>query len=497
MRGDCSVRTDGSGFSPKQIADCVEREGLLSLEIDLSANATCQCVTCESSRQSAHPVLSQAEILGVIDQAKKLGAVRCLLVDSEPVSNPGLWGLIEEIRGEGMEVELFTNAGAISGTLPGFLREMRVDVVVKIDALDADLNDRLAGVANAHAVALAAINSLKQNGYGEKNGPKLAIRVEVCQENLGEVPALWRWARSQNIEPYVQIITPRKRVGDEAKIVGPEAIRQLFEELARIDRVEFHRKWQNPPELTGRSCKRHLYAVHVTPCGNIYACVGVTIPSGNVHVEPLQEILRQSEVIENLRAYKQNVKEPCRSCCQTVDCYGCRGAAYQLTGDYLAGDEGCWKADGVRIESLPTSVENFIPHGKSIRVIDRLVQIGDRHSKTEYIVGEDSWLVDASGVLDELAFIEMIAQSFAATHGFNLTDEQRRTHRGLLLGVKDFLVAGEARVGDRLTIAIHKVTRFGDFGVVEGDIRDQTGELIASAQVKIWRANGNGFAVNA
>jgi radical SAM protein with 4Fe4S-binding SPASM domain len=493
VRGDCSVRIGGSGFSPQQIADCVEREGLLSLEIDLPSGSLCGCATCQATPRSAQAVLLFQEILGLIHQAKALGAERCLLVDSEPASYPNLLQLIDDLRDRGMAIELFCNSTAISETTARFLRERRVDTVVRLDSLNAALHDRLAGDARAHQTAIAAINNLKRSGYGGTGAPRLAVGMEICNENLSGVPDLWRWARSQEIEPYVQIIKPAQSAGEKPKSIAPDAIRQLFEELARIDQVEFHRNWPTPPSLTGRSCKRHLYACHVTACGNIYACVGVTIPAGNIRLEPLHEILRQSEVIENLRAFHQKVKEPCRTCSQTTDCYGCRGSAYQLTGDYLAGDQLCWKADGIHIESLPTSVENLIPHGNSIRVIDRLVQIGDRRSKTEYVVPHDSQMVDDPGVLDELAFIEMIAQSFAATHGFNLSEQERRTHRGLLLGVKDFLVVGEARVGDRLTIAIHKVTRFGDFGVVEGDIRHENGDLIASAQVKIWRANSNGL----
>jgi predicted hotdog family 3-hydroxylacyl-ACP dehydratase len=84
-----------------------------------------------------------------------------------------------------------------------------------------------------------------------------------------------------------------------------------------------------------------------------------------------------------------------------------------------------------------------------------------------------------------LAFIEMIAQSFAACHGFHLSLGER--NRGLLLGVKELVVSGEARVGDRLTVHLRKVTRFGAFGVVEGDIYREDGKLVATGQVKIWR----------
>ena len=164
-------------------------------------------------------------------------------------------------------------------------------------------------------------------------------------------PGLWQWAQSQGIEPYVQIITPRDDgkglpSTQAATIVQPDRAKSLFEELGRIDSLKFGRTWEKPAALIGRSCNRHQFACHVTPCGTIFACVGVTIPLGNVRAEPLREILELSKVLENLRAFGEKVKEPCHTCCKTTDCYGCRGSAYQLTGDYLAGDQMCWKAKG-------------------------------------------------------------------------------------------------------------------------------------------------------
>ncbi len=45
----------------------------------------------------------------------------------------------------------------------------------------------------------------------------------------------------------------------------------------------------------------------------------------------------------NLKNYREMIKGPCRTCEKSSECYGCRGAAYQLTGDYLASDPTCWR----------------------------------------------------------------------------------------------------------------------------------------------------------
>ena len=76
--------------------------------------------------------------------------------------------------------------------------------------------------------------------------------------------------------------------------------------------------------------------------GNVLPCVGITVPAGNIRERPLKTILGESPMFEDLRNYKGRIKGPCSTCTQADECYGCRGAAYQLTGDYLASDPLCW-----------------------------------------------------------------------------------------------------------------------------------------------------------
>ncbi len=136
---------------------------------------------------------------------------------------------------------------------------------------------------------------------------------------------------------------------------------------------------------------------------------------------------------------------------------------------------------------LPALVHDLIPHGPAIRMVDQLTQVEDEESRSTFTVSADSPFVDEFGILDETAYIEMIAQSFAATHGYHLTPAERAEHRGLLIGVKDLVITGHACVGDRLEIIVRKVAKFGDFGVVDGDVKDQDGVLLATGQIKVWR----------
>jgi MoaA/NifB/PqqE/SkfB family radical SAM enzyme/predicted hotdog family 3-hydroxylacyl-ACP dehydratase len=489
MRGDCSIRVQGLGFGAPEIAACAARGGLLSLELELEPSGQCRCAACESTPQDTQPVLSPDEIQVLIGQAVSMGCRRCILLHNGETAYGQLQQLIDKMSTPGMQVELFTSGAGITRKMADFLCRHRVAVSLKLDSLNRDVHNRLARNESAYDTVHAALASLQQAGFGLSDNPVVAIRTAIGDENFTELPDLWRWIRSQGLDPRFQIITPRRHIHQPPTIIAPDRAKRLFEELGRIDAEEFGRHWETPPALIGRSCKRHLFACHVTACGIIFPCVGVTIPLGNIRTQRLSDIIGESEVLENLRAFQTRVKEPCRTCCKTIDCYGCRGAAYLLTGDYLAGDAHCWKAGTTEIPSLPVEVAELIPHGPTMRVVDLLVGIGERRACTEYMVKRNSPMVDAAGRLDESCYIEMIAQSLAASHGFHLAADERPLHKGLLLGVKNLLVSGEARVGDRLRIDIRKVLRFDEFSIVEGVVHHENGRLLASAEIKVWRPN--------
>ncbi|MCP4671692.1 MAG: SPASM domain-containing protein, partial [Desulfobacula sp.] len=88
-------------------------------------------------------------------------------------------------------------------------------------------------------------------------------------------------------------------------------------------------------------CLKHKYSCFVSLEGAVYPCVGMPLSIGNIRKTPLGKILRDSEVIENLKNHESMIKGPCRKCEKFSNCYGCRARAFALTGDYLASDPQC------------------------------------------------------------------------------------------------------------------------------------------------------------
>jgi radical SAM protein with 4Fe4S-binding SPASM domain len=483
----CPNPTDGFGFSQEEIAAAVRRHGLLSMEIEFSLACNFRCPYCYNDRTDEARPLSSQEIDDVLRQAKELGARKIIILGGEPMIYPGIREKIAFIRAQGQSVEMFTNGTGMTPENARFMFDHEVAVVVKMNTFKPELQGRMAGHEAAPRIIRAALENLQAAGYPAP-GKRMAVSTVICRQNIEELPELWRWLRRRGIEPYFEMVTPRGRAKD-GEWVSPETTGRLFDEIARIDREEFGRDWKPQPPLVGNTCLRHRFSCLVSANGTVMPCVGVTIPLGNIRATALREILSTSEVVENLRDFPARIKSPCKECEKAGRCYGCRGAAYQLTGDYLAADPQCWLHRNAHIQYLPAGAAPYLPHQPPVLMIDALVSVGERCAELRAQVSAGNLFLDEQGVLNEEAYIEILAQAAAALHGFHQTPEERARHRGMMTGARNFVISGEARAGDTLEIRLKKIAKLDHFGVVEGVIR-RGGKEIARGEVNIWQAAG-------
>lgn len=483
----CPNLMDGFGFSQEEIDAAVRERGLLSIEIEFSLACNFRCPYCYNDRTEESSPLTSREIDDVLRQAKDLGARKIIILGGEPMLYPEIQEKIAFIRAQGQSVEMFTNGTGMTPENARFMFDNGVAVVMKMNTFNPELQAQMAGHQDAPRIIRTALENLQAAGYPAP-GKRLAVSTVICRQNIAELPELWRWLRQKGIEPYFEMVTPQGR-GRDAAWVTPASAGELFNEIARIDREEFGRDWAPQPPLVGNSCLRHRFSCLVTAEGTVMPCVGVTIPLGNIHETPLREILARSEVMENLRDFPSHIKSPCRECEKAGECYGCRGAAYQLTGDYLAADPLCWLHNGEHIQNLPAPAAAYVPHRPPVLMVDTLVSVGERCAELRAQVSAGNLFLDERGVLNEEAYIEIMAQAVAALHGFGQTAQQRANQRGMLAGARNFVMSGEARAGDTLDIHLNKIAKLDGFGVIEGVIKRGDTE-IARGQLSTWHSDG-------
>lgn len=334
----------GLDFTQDEIEVTLKRGGLLSLELEFSKICNLRCIYCYASAgKRLENELTIPEIKNSIDQAAELGVRKIILLGGgEPLMHEGLSTVVQYIYDKGLQQVLFTNGTLLTHELSGFLFKHGVSIVVKHNSTMPDVQDELAGIEGAYERIKEGFKTLLDAGYPDGKC-QLGIQTIICQQNIKEIPDMWHWARERGIIPYFEIITYQGRAKGHPELLVPmEEIERVFKELRYIDEKRFSYRWNPHPTIASFTCKRHLYSCLVNSQGYVQPCTGIDIFVGNIREKSLKEILERSNTIKSLRNIYNNIEGACADCQYTFECYGCRGNAYQMTGNYLASDPSCW-----------------------------------------------------------------------------------------------------------------------------------------------------------
>ena len=238
---------------------------------------------------------------------------------------------------------IFTNGSGINAKLAKILYDLKIKVILKINSLDPLVHDTLVGKKGGYRLTMRGLDQLLNAGYPDANH-RLIIESVVTKTNLDGLPELWCWCRERDFSPFFERLAPLGRATDgESLGVSPQQLFQLFNQLKHIDETRFGYKWTIQPPWSAQRCSRHFYNCHIDIEGNVLPCPGVDIPVGNIREKSLKDILASSQIINDLRHIDERIKGTCATCELKRQCYGCRGTAYHVTGDYLASDPLCWK----------------------------------------------------------------------------------------------------------------------------------------------------------
>jgi len=340
----CKSKITGFQFSENEIKNAVQSNKLLSMEIEFSLRCNFKCPYCYIPQNSFfEKELSTAEIKDTILQAKGLGVKKIIILGGEPTLYPDILDMIRFIRNQNIEVEMFTNGSKITPDFASHLFSENVNVVLKMNSFHEALQDKLTGIKGSYKIIQNALETLVDVGFTSNNS-LLKVSTIICRQNIDELPDMWVWLKDRNIAPYFEIITPQEKAKKNRWLeVSSKKHHALFKKIAKIDQERYGLSWDPQPPLLGNQCMRHQFSCLITSLGHVMPCVGVAIQIGNIREKKLSEILKNSSVMKHLKNHRQTIKGECSRCDKAATCYGCRGAAYQLTGDYLASDPTCWR----------------------------------------------------------------------------------------------------------------------------------------------------------
>ena len=144
-----------------------------------------KCIHCYASAGKAHPELSTAQGVDLIQDLKAYGVPVILFSGGEPLLRKDLPPLIEATTRSGIRAVISTNGTLITRETAHILGDMGLSYIgVSLDGL-AEVNDRFRGVIGAFDKALKGIH------YAMDAGIKVGLRFTMHKRNYTEIPKIF------------------------------------------------------------------------------------------------------------------------------------------------------------------------------------------------------------------------------------------------------------------------------------------------------------------
>lgn len=318
---------------------CEQDFSLLNIDLQLTNKCNFNCIYCSAnSGKNAQNELNINEIKNFIDTCKAMNVKSITLTGGEPLLKKNFLEIIYYLRQNNFEINMFTNGSLITEELAIILYENKVALCLKLDTLNKDTYNFLTGTDDVFDSVFNKIQLLKEVGY--TYDLPLSINSVITSKNIKDIPNLWKWARKNNVVPNCERLVTKGRAENSLLAVNKKLLKDIFEELCSIDN-NFGIHWKSKIPFCGFiGCIKHNISLYLTCTGSITLCPGVDIPFGNIRNENFIDIL--TTIKSEKEYFRSKMTGECSICENKNICYGCRGLAYNITGNYLDSDPLCW-----------------------------------------------------------------------------------------------------------------------------------------------------------
>jgi PqqA peptide cyclase len=326
----------------------------LWLLAELTYACPLQCPYCSNPVEMANykKELSTEDWIGVMREARKMGATQLGFSGGEPLTRPDLEELIAEARQLGFYTNLITSGiGMDEKRVEAFKKAGLDHIQVSFQASSADLNNFIAGTdAFEHKLEMA--RAVKKHGY------PMVLCFVLHRQNEPYVREILDLAVSLDAD-YVELATTQYYgwafhnkdylIPTREQLANAEIVAKEYQERLK-GKMKIFYVIPDYFEDRPKKCMDGWGAIFLTitpdglalPCHAARQLPGLELPSVQDH--SIDWIWNDSPDFNKFRGLDW-MKEPCRTCPEKEkDVGGCRCQAFMLTGDATNADPVCSKS---------------------------------------------------------------------------------------------------------------------------------------------------------
>jgi radical SAM protein with 4Fe4S-binding SPASM domain len=341
---------------------------MVSYSITTKCNLKCKHCYSESVDKAAPDELSTEEAFRLVDDLSRWGIGLLIIDGGEPLCREDLLDIVRYASSKGIRTTIGSNATLIDDEMAKKLLEAGVmAVAISVDGVDAATHDSFRGVSGAFEQTLKGIEACRNAELPfqlnmvirKDNFSQLADMLHLALglgANAAEVFDLVAAGRAKHeCQELVLSLKERQQVMEqlaEAQEDYPIIIRvpgcpmyPLLLQQKQIQPRHFPKEMLRRVPYYGRGCAAGMPMgyVMVLSNGEVNPCMLLQVNLGNIREQSLISIWEKSPILAQLRQ-RNLLKGECQDCQYKLTCSGCRGRAYEETGDIMATDPGCWIA---------------------------------------------------------------------------------------------------------------------------------------------------------
>ena len=337
------------------ISRTVEKHRPLSVHFDLTYRCNERCVHCYLDHDD-HGELTTAECLKVLDELARAGTLFLTFSGGEIFLRPDLYEILSAARRLHFDISLKSNALLVTperaARLRGFgVRRVQISVYSDVPAV----HDAITKVPGSLERTLAAIPVLLEHGLQVK------LACPLMRENLMAYRGVMALAERLGI-PYIIDLTITPMMDGSS---GPLAHRASVSSLLPVLRDPvLHACKPQPTALAAVTmnalppafqsavssgiesqayedlpCSAGHNSCYISPYGDVFPCVQLPQPAGNLRREKFDDIWHHAPKLERLRAIRESQLPVCSRCEIRNYCERCPGLALMEGGDLLGAYE--------------------------------------------------------------------------------------------------------------------------------------------------------------
>ena len=307
------------------------------LDLTFRCNLNCQHCYCQalSGRLwNGNPELSLAEIKPLLDELAETGSLYLTLSGGEVLLRDDFFDIAGYAKKKNFCLNIFTNgtlidedaAQRLAGLVP-------LGIEMSIYGTTAQVHDAVTQVAGSYDKVLEAVRLLK------KHKLTVVLKSVLMRANFHQARDFPEFVKKTGADEYRYgiEISPKNDGSRSPQACQIDEGRQYEFLSGRKGLEEDSPEYLENP-LDKPLCGTGSIACYISPYGDVYPCIQLLIPMGNIRQKNFRDIWYAPSPLRSqlnmLKQYKDML--PCRSCQYIGFCKKCIGLAYLEKGDLTA-----------------------------------------------------------------------------------------------------------------------------------------------------------------